>query len=446
MARAISTTLLLASWPGFGRARGLLLVLLMTAMPSACARRPNIVLLLTDDQRYDSLGVMPNVQRLAAEGVEFRQALVVTPVCGPSRVEILTGRLASSQGVHLNEGAAGQFDPTKSIAVQLQKQGYTTALYGKYLNGYRDLFPAVPVGWNEWRVFRDDFLDLFKTGSIHVDPVLSWDGKQKRVPGYSTDLLGDFAADFIRHHAADPAPFFLMVSFSAPHVPLLPAPRHDGLFAGRVPAPPPSIQEDDLSDKPQFVRDFAAEFGGDPSLHTVQWQEGQQRTFEMLQSVDEAVGRILDALDKHGIAENTLVVFTSDNGFLFGEHGWLGKGVPYEESIHVPLVMRYPALARPGKSNALVTNLDLAPTFAALAGAEIEADGHNIVPLLVLSRLPWVPSATLDYEATMSLPQGYHGVRSRKSARVIWDDGRVETYDLRRDPYQLEGGTPSPTS
>jgi len=423
------------------RGRGLRILLLHIALLAACARRPNIVLLLTDDQRYDSLDVMPNVQRLAAEGVNFTQALVPTAVCGPSRVAILTGTLASSQGVHLNEGAAGQFDPTRSIAVRLQEQGYTTALYGKYLNGYRDLFPAVPVGWNEWRVFRDDFLDLFKAGSIHVDPVLSWDGKLKRVPGYSTDLLGDFAADFIRRRATapEPSPFFLMVSFSAPHVPLVPAARHEGLFKGRVPPPPPSLHEDDLSDKPQFIRDFVAELGGDPSLDDLRWDDAEERTFEMLQSVDEAVGHILDALEKQGLAENTLVVFTSDNGFLFGEHGWIGKGVPYDESIRVPLVVRYPALARPGNSDALVTSLDLAPTFAALAGAKLEAQGHSLVPLLLLPHLPWLPFATLDFEASMSLAQGYRGFRFQNYAWVMWDDGRVESYDLRRDPYELEG-------
>jgi len=425
------------------RGRGLRILLLLAALLAACAKRPNIVLLLTDDQRYDSLDVMPNVERLAAQGVNFTQALVATAVCGPSRVEILTGTLASSQGVHLNEGAAAQFDPNRSIALLLQKQGYTTALYGKYLNGYRDLFPAVPVGWNEWRVFRDEYLDLFKTGSIHVNPVLSWDGKLKRVPGYSTDLLADFAVDYIRRRASDPAvPFFLMVSFSAPHVPLVPAARHQGLFRGRVPPPPPSLHEDDLSDKPQFVRDFASGLESDPSANAVRWDDGQERTFEMLQSVDEAVGRVMDALDHYGIADNTLVVFTSDNGFLFGEHGWIGKGVPYDESIRVPLVVRYPALAKTETSSAVVTNLDLAPTFAALAGAKLEAEGHSLVPLLLLPRLPWLPFARLDFEASMSLDQGYHGFRFGHAAWVMWDDGRIESYDLRRDPYELEGAPP----
>jgi N-acetylglucosamine-6-sulfatase len=208
----------------------LLLLLLLSALLAACGPRPNIVVFVTDDQRHDSLDVMPNVQRLAAEGVRFREAFAPTPVCGAARAAMLSGRLASAQGVHVNEGAATAFDPARSIALHLQNHGYATALYGKYLNGYRDLFPAVPPGWSEWRVFRDAIVDLFKPGSIHVDPLLSWDGQPRRVTGYSTDLLGDYAVDFVERYAGERDPFFLMVAFSTPHVPLLPAARHAGSF------------------------------------------------------------------------------------------------------------------------------------------------------------------------------------------------------------------------
>ncbi|HVH18990.1 MAG TPA: sulfatase [Myxococcota bacterium] len=417
-----------------------LLLLLLSALLTACGARPNIVVFVTDDQRHDSLDVMPNVQRLAAEGVLFREAFSPTPACGPARVAMLSGRLAAAQGVHVNEGAATAFDATRSIALHLQNHGYATALFGKYLNGYRDLFPAVPPGWSEWRVFRDGPFDLFKPGSIHVDPVLSWDGRSQRVTGYSTDLLGDYAVDFVERYARDPNPFFLMVAFSAPHVPLLPAARHTGSFAGRVPEPPTSIDETDLEDKPEFVRE--ADVG---ELARAFWDLGHARTFEMLQSVDDAVGRVLDALEREGLSENTLVVFTSDNGFLFGEHGWVGKGVPYEESIRVPMVVRYPALThgRGGRtSSALVSHLDLAPTFAALAGIPFDADGGSLAPLLVAPRLPWRFHIPLEFDATMGLQLGYRGVRLRHSKWVLWDDGRLEGYDLRRDPFELSGRLP----
>ena len=198
------------------RAREALFLLILAALLASCApRRPNVVVLLTDDQRHDSLDLMPSVQRLAAEGVRFRQAIVTTPVCGASRASLLCGRLPSTLGLHVNEGAAAAFDPALSIALALQGQGYTTALYGKYLNGYAEIFPTVPPGWNEWRVFRDSFFDLFGPGSIHTDPVLSWDGQLRRTTGYTTDLLADYAVDFVERHAAGPAPFFLMVAFAA---------------------------------------------------------------------------------------------------------------------------------------------------------------------------------------------------------------------------------------
>jgi arylsulfatase A-like enzyme len=421
------------------RAREALLLLVLSALVAACGPPPNIVVFLTDDQRADSLDVMPNVQRLAAEGVRFREAFSPIPVCGPARVGLLSGRLATSQGVHVNEGAAAAFDATRSIAVHLQKSGYTTALYGKYLNGYRDLFPSVPPGWNEWRAIRDGVLDLLTPESIHVNPVLSWDGQPRRVTGYTTDLLGDYAVDFVERHAGEPNPFFLLVAFSAPHVPLRVDARHAGEFAGRAPPFPVSLDETDFSDKQPFVQAT-----NDLDERRGWWDEGETGTFEMLLSVDEAIGRVLDALDRNGLAENTLVVFTSDNGFLFGEHGWLGKGVPYEESIRIPLVVRYPSLTpghsrRPHTSDALVTLLDLAPTFAALAGTHFDAEGANLAPLLVAPRLPWRPFVPLAFDSTMGLPLGYEGFRFHNYKWVLWDDGRLEAYDLRRDPWELSG-------
>jgi arylsulfatase A-like enzyme len=418
------------------RARETLFLLFLAALLASCApRRPNVVVLLTDDQRHDSLDAMPSLQRLAAGGVHFRQAIVTTPVCGASRASLLSGRLPSTLGLHVNEGAAAAFDPSLSIAVQLQAQGYTTALYGKYLNGYHELFPAVPPGWSEWRVFRDAFGDLFGPGSIYTDPVFSWDGELRRVPGYSTDLLADFAVDFVERHAAEPAPFFLLVAFNAPHGPLLPAERHRGASGSVAPEPPPSLDETDLADKPAWLREVAA----NPAVRHLLWQSGQAATEELLLGVDEAVGRVLDALDRAGIANDTLVLFSSDNGFLFGEHGAFGKGVPYEESIRVPFVLRYPALARPRRTDALVSQLDVAPTLAALAGAHFDSDGRSLVPELVWPRWRGPEFVPLELDARMGLAQGYRGFRFRHFKWVVWDDGHLEAYDLRRDPFELRG-------
>ncbi len=372
---------------------------------------------------------MPTVSALAEEGVVFTNSFVPTPVCGPSRASLLTGRLASSQGIHLNEGAALEFDPSDTIAVRLQERGYVTALFGKYLNGYHGLFPQVPPGWDEWRVFRDRLGDLLRSGSLYRDPMLSWNGQPRRVQGYSTDLLADYAVEFIEANAE--RPFFLLLSFFAPHLPLLPADRHLGLLEGQVPERPPSLDEEDLSDKPAWLSDNG------PFDASEAWESWWPRYLELLLAVDEAVARIRETLEAEGIDQNTVIVFTSDNGLLLGEHGRLGKGVPYEESLRVPLVIRYPMLARPRRSHALVLNLDIAPTLAALAGVGLDADGRSLLPMLLgrdqLSR-PFFP---VEFERSMGLAEGYRGFRFRNFKWFVWDEGLLEAYRLGPDPYEL---------
>lgn len=412
-------------------------------------RRPNFIVILTDDQRDDTVQYMPAVSRLADQGLRFTNSFVTTPVCGPSRASLLTGRLASTQGIFVNEGASDVFDPSDTIAVRLREQGYATALFGKYLNGYRSQFPAVPPGWDEWRVFRDHVFDLFSPGSLYRDALMSWNGTRVRPEGYTTDLLGDYAVEFIEEHAG--GEFFLLLSFWGSHVPLIPAERHRGAMAGVVPDPPPSLAEEDLSDKP--VQPLVVTTGqADAEEFRAFWDDVWPEYLEVLLSVDEAVARIVEKLDELDLAEDTVVIFTSDNGFMFGEHWWLGKGVPYEESIRVPLVVRYPALVAPQRSEALVLNIDVAPTLAELAGTEIPADGRSLVPLLEhdpsprslrrggtrpAQTPPWRRAAPIEW-FSHNLNPSYVGFRFESQKVVLWDDGNVELYRLDRDPYELE--------
>ena len=412
-------------------------------------RRPNFIVILTDDQRDDTVQYLPAVSRLADQGLRFTNSFVTTPVCGPSRASLLTGRLASTQGIFVNEGASDVFDPSDTIAVRLQEQGYTTALYGKYLNGYRNQFPAVPPGWDGWLVFRDDISDLFSPGSLYQDAIVSWNGWPGRVRGYSTDRLADLAVQFIENHVDQE--FFLLLSFWGSHVPLIPAERHRGTMAGVVPDPPPSLAEEDLSDKP--VQPLVVTTGqADAEEFRAFWDEVWPKYLEVLLSVDEAVARIVEKLDELDLANDTVVIFTSDNGFMFGEHWWLGKGVPYEESIRVPMVVRYPALIVPQRSEALVLNIDVAPTLAELAGTEIPSDGRSLVPLFEHDpaprplrrgrtppspKPPWRRSAPLEW-FSRNLNPSYVGFRYQNSKVVVWDDGNVEFYRLERDPYELE--------
>ncbi len=390
--------------------------------------KPNLIVVYTDDQRWDTLGHMPAVSRMAEESVLFVNSFVTTPVCGPSRASLLTGRLASTQGIEVNEGASARFDPSDSIAVRLQEQGYATALFGKYLNGYRRQFPEVPPGWSEWRVLRDGFRDLLSSGSLYVDPVLSWNGSPRQEIGYSTDLLSGYALEFIEENAD--RPFFLLLSLWAPHVPLAPADRHLGLLEGRAPEKPPSFEEERMSDKPPWLRELACAVDLDPV-----WESSWPRYLELLLSVDEAVSAIRSKLEELALDRNTILVFTSDNGFLFGEHWVLGKGVPYEESIRVPLVVWNPQI-RQRRIEEMVLNIDIAPTLAALAGTRIESDGRSLLPLLLGYRQRWRQSFEIEWREGFGLASAYRAFRSRLFKYVEWESGHRELYFLPLDPFE----------
>jgi arylsulfatase A-like enzyme len=393
--------------------------------------KPNIIVLYTDDQRWDTLDYMPAVGRLAEEGVVFTNSFVTAPVCGPSRASLLTGRLASRQGITRNEGASGQFDPSDTIAVKLRERGYVTALFGKYLNGYRDQFPKVPPGWSEWRVFRDRLKDLFSARSLYVDPVFSWNGRRRREIGYSTDLLGDYAVEFIEEHAD--RPFFLLLSFWAAHVPLHPADRHQKVLWGKAPERPSSFEEEGMSEKPSWLREAARGVDLDQI-----WEYAWPRYLETLLSVDEAVASIRSKLEELGLEQNTIIVFTSDNGFLFGEHWYVGKGVPYEESIRVPLVVWNPRIGH-REVDKTVLNVDIAPTLAQLAGTEIDSDGHSILPLLFGSDAPSRRCFEIEWEEGFRLPEAYDAVRCGLFKYVKWHGGHRELYILPFDPREEHG-------
>jgi len=400
--------------------------------PPGDAAPPNIIVIMTDDQRWDSIEFLPSLRQLAEEGVDFQQSFVTTPVCYLSRASFLTGRLASDLGLENTT----QFDTSGTIAVRLQERGYVTAHFGKYLNDYwKRGAPAVPPGWDEWRVFRDRFGDTFGLDSLYKNTILSWNGKFVYQGGYSTDFLTDFTLEFIEEHASQP--FFVYLSYYAAHVPLKPDERHLGTLAGVAPERPPSHGKRDRSDKPRFLREVVDH--STPEGLQTSWDLAWQLYLETLLAVDENVGRIVDRLRALDLDRKTVVIFTSDNGFSMGEHGWLGKGVPYEESIRVPLIVWAPGFAEPRAAQEMVMNLDVTATIADLAGVEMETDGRSFVPLLK-SRAEswrwWTRVIPIDY-IWYGL-HNYRGFRTRSFKAVTWEDGFVETYDLRRDPYELE--------
>jgi N-acetylglucosamine-6-sulfatase len=331
------------------------------------AGQPNILLVLTDDVRHDAMGCAgdprlqtPNLDRLAREGVRFSNAFVTTSLCSPSRASMLTGCYAHRHGVLDNVSR----DPDRScptFAQVLQQAGYETAWFGKW----HMLAKATPrAGFDRWVSFTSQGEYLRNTMNI--------DGQWKLVLNYITDELTDHAVGFLQQERTKP--FLMVVSHKAAHAPFVPAPRHAGHYAD-VDFTRRADAEGDLSRKP----DWGGRDGGD-------WTADDLRNYHRtLLAVDESVGRLVATLREQGQLDNTLIVYTSDNGFLLGEHGGLrDKRAAYEPSIRMPLLMRHPKLAPRGRGNEeLALGLDLMPTFCEAAGVAPPPtnQGRSLLPV-----------------------------------------------------------------
>jgi N-acetylglucosamine-6-sulfatase len=446
----------LATWmsmllmlPGCGPAAAVAVRAVNTAVPDL--QRPNVVVILTDDQRFDTLFAMPRLQRqLADHGVTFDQAVVSNSLCCPSRAELLTGSYSHTNGVYTNVytprspyGAWPAFhelgDEEGTIALALDDQGYHTGLFGKYLNDFGGA--QAPPGWDEFAAFvgnhqGGDYYDY----SLFVDDA---DGVRTERHGsssqdYSTDVLADDAVRFVRTTPTD-APLFLYVAPYAPHAGIVPAPGDIGTWSGYRQQLPPSFDETDVSDKPPYIRDRSPV--GERLMRTKFELE-----YEALQGVDRLVGRVVAALHSTDRLRDTFIVFMSDNGVAFGEHRWDYKLTPYEEAIHVPMVVRYDPLTdeRAGRrSEALVANIDVAPTIADIAGIAFEGvgkvDGVSIAPVLSGAKRSVRSSVLLehiDYPGRYHVPS-YCGLRTPGWTFVRYSGGSEELYRLSIDPYEL---------
>lgn len=407
-------------------------------------QRPNIVFILTDDQRWDSVrGIMPVVENeLLARGLEFENTFATNPLCCPSRATILTGLYAHSHGVWDNKnGPNGGFeamDDSSTIATWLDGAGYYTGLVGKYQNGYSATGGTyIPPGWDEWFALMDG--DYYRY-------TVSDNGESRYVASvYSTDLFAYEATQFIEDAPAD-EPFFLMFNPRAPHGPYTPATRHDAAFAEMTPSRPPSWQEEKVKDKPVWVRELEPIVGHEVLVY----EREQVDSLESLLAVDEAVGRILDALEETGRLENTLIVFTSDNGYAWGEHRVWGKNAPYDVSLRLPLIMRWDAGIVPGSSTqAVVANIDFAPTLAAVAGISPPTPVDGIS----LTRFFADPGATLGRKGILlehalggKIVPPYCGWRTADDLYVRYANGDEEYYDYSIDPYELRNRASAPSA
>lgn len=418
--------------------------------------RPNVIVILTDDQRWDSidgthgpspqlgLPAMPTTfGRLAGEGITFTQAVVTTPICGPSRGSFFTGLYMHRHGMVANGGKLGarRFEDGDTWATRLDAAGYRTGFVGKYTNGFSDLWshgvdePYIPPGWDDFKVF-DDTHGVAQTrfSMIENGVTVSYDTED---PPYSSDVLARHALAFIDAAAASPseAPFALWVSTTAPHYPLEPAARHRGSFNRLRFVRYPSTFEEDVSDKPPWIRSRAVP----RSFETGVALNQRRRQLEMLLSVDDMVAAILDRLEVHGMGDDTIIVYTSDNGQAWGEHRWDSKSCPWEECLRVPMLVRYPRLVPgPRSEGGLVSSVDLLPTLLGLVDADAPGDVDGIDLAEVVRGFEAVPERDVLFETYVGYERSYTGIRRDGLKYFRYVDGAEVLHDLDADPWELE--------
>jgi N-acetylglucosamine-6-sulfatase len=424
----------------------------------ATTKKPNIVFVLTDDLDYASAQKMPNLRSLLIDqGVSFENAFVSHPVCCPSRTTILTGLYDHNHDVRSNNPPDGGFRKFVSegheehtIAVSLQEGGYRTAFFGKYLNGYPDGDPThVPPGWDEW-YGKEKGQKLYDYDINENGEVVSYGDETE---DFYTDVLSGQTTDFVRRAAPEEQPFFMYVAPTAPHGPATPAERHQGALADEEAPRPPSFDEEDVSDKPSWIRNTSHL----SDKETSEIDDRYRKRLESMLAVDEMAASLVQELENAGELDNTFIFFTSDNGFEQGEHRIeMGKNRPYEESAHVPLFVRGPGVPAGSKMEKLAVNTDFAPTFAGLAGLKFPADGRSLAPLLRGEDTLWRSSILLerlgkdsDDEEENGKGKGkgkaggngqsaFEAVRTETHKYVEYDNGEKELYDLEADPYELD--------
>jgi arylsulfatase A-like enzyme len=419
-------------------------------------QRPSIVFLMSDDQSYGTMGHegvswmrTPGMDRLAAEGARFTRAFVTTSLCSPSRASFLSGRWARSHGVLDNQTAFPPDLPT--FASELQAAGYDTAYVGKW-----------HMGWQRERPGFDVSASYVEQGT-YQHAVFELNGETVAAEGWVDDVATDYALEFL--HEERDAPFLLFVGFKSPHGPHQPAERLLGLYEGatltppsNVPAIPPyplrreldKLVEKGVQRTPYGVpEDWVGLLGKARKVRRPEegtnWLKPHRRAYhQLIAGVDENVVRILNLMDELRLTENTIVVYSSDNGLCNGSHGTRIKRSAYEESIRVPLLVRYPSLVRPGTSvDKLVLNVDLAPTLLELAGVETPdaMQGRSLVPLLEGREAEWRTSFVYEnfYEPPFETPTLY-ALRTENWKLVEYPGfpGWTEFFHLAKDPYETE--------
>jgi arylsulfatase A-like enzyme len=414
-------------------------------------RRPNVLFVMTDDQRWDAMSCAgnkilqtPNMDRVAAGGVRFENAFVTNALCSPSRATIVTGLYSHLHGVRTNSAPHNRLNPDlPTFPGLLQKAGYYTALVGKWH------IASDPTGFDHWCILPGQ-------GTYH-DPVMIANGGRVRFRGHVEDVVGDQALEALRNRPGN-KPFCLLCQFKAPHRSWQPAERFERVYES-INIPEPKLFDEGLAGRPQAVRHSDMQIADMPDFRQrgvppdwpkdvrkrVNFQTFLKNYYRVLLGVDENLGRVLDYLDEQRLAENTIVIYTGDNGFFLGEYGMFDKRLMYEPSIRVPMLVRYPAAVKPGRvdKDHMVLNNDVAHTILDYCGVDrpeaMRHHGESWRPVLE-GRADWRKSWLYEY---FELPGphcvGKHrGVRTNryKLIHYIQEPQQHEFFDLEKDPEE----------
>lgn len=420
---------------------------------AAVKTRPNVLMITVDDASPLNLRYMPKVRHLIADrGVKLTNGVAPTAICVPARASLLTGQYAHNHGAHAISGPQAGFDDfvdDETLPVWLQRAGYDTMFIGKYLNGYGQAdgsynsHPSyVPPGWTDWRAA------VGGSTTNYLAPTINHDGRVSQVRGYNSDLFSRYTVEQLREPARRKRPWFMMVNYVAPHAggpkeagdpewrlgTPVPATRHRGLFGFLQLPRTPNMFEADTSDKTAASKTKVRL----PRRARAAARVDHQQRVESLLAVDEAVAKAVRTLRKTRQLGDTVIIFSSDNGYLIGQHNRFAKPRHYEESQKVPMVLAGPGIPKGRRVATQVTNPDLATTVAAIAGARPGRlqDGVDIRPLLRQGlRNRVVPIKA--WETKDGSQVRYEGVRTHNWTYVRFGNGEEELYNHQQDPYQL---------
>ena len=421
-------------------------------------KKPNFLFVLVDDQPFDALGFSkrypflktPNIDKLAKEGVNIKNFFVTQSICSPSRASFLTGTYPHIHGVNQNNKFVDpDWENNAPFSTHLQDNGYETAHIGKIHMAWKRGKDHIRPGFDYWFSFIGQ--------GDYFDPKVNDNGKEMQIEGYMTDILTDKTVDWLKNKRDPNKPFSLNLWHKAVHEKHLPAPRHEDLFQDDpLPKPPYETHKETFKGKPEWLRRKTFGFKWNKNdkipdeLPEITWPINKHKYMQLLRSliaVDESLGTVLKTLDEIGELENTVIIYSSDNGYFMGDHTFLDKRLAYESSMRVPMIIRYPKMIT---KNSIVEeqclNIDLAPTILELAGAEKPSymQGESMVKLISGKKdKSWRKSMLFEYYVDDAWP--YAGpnqvaVRTNKYKLIdnFLEDDIDELYDLVNDPGEMK--------